>query len=60
MGLTIPIANVIYILFYILFDKRRVDSFKCNLKGIYVVTVYLMIMAFFYITFMFLKVLVLG
>lgn len=27
MGLTIPIANVIYILFYILFDKRRVDSF---------------------------------
>ncbi|HDR0627811.1 TPA: hypothetical protein ACPDW7_002020 [Pasteurella multocida] len=48
MGLTIPIANVIYILFYILFDKRHVDSFfKCNLKGIYVVTVYLMIMAFF-------------
>ncbi|HDX1179767.1 TPA: hypothetical protein RNY19_002019 [Pasteurella multocida] len=48
MGLTIPIANVIYILFYILFDKRHVDSFfKCNLRGIYVVTVYLMIMAFF-------------
>ncbi|EEX50659.1 hypothetical protein [Pasteurella dagmatis] len=48
MGLTIPIANVIYILFYILFDKRHVDSFfKCNLKGIYVVTVYLILMAFF-------------
>lgn len=39
---------MLFIYYFIFYLIRHVDSFfKCNLKGIYVVTVYLMIMAFF-------------